>query len=111
MMSGVCLSQIDFSYSTLREPLIFYKFYNIIVRLIDRSVRDITRRATRAAFSSRFFSCLGKDFSFYLKLYQWCSNMEDRVFTPGKLSPSVGRDDPEAGIDATDIEQVERVYR
>ena len=37
--------------------------------------------------------------------------MEDRAPTTGKLSPSVGRDDPEAGIDATDIEQVERVYR
>ena len=37
--------------------------------------------------------------------------MEDTVITPGKLSPGVGRDDPEAGIDATDIEQVERVYR
>lgn len=37
--------------------------------------------------------------------------MEDRAPTPGKLSPSVGRDDPEAGIDTTDIEQVERVYR
>ena len=38
--------------------------------------------------------------------------MEERAPTPRKLSPSAGRDDPEAGIDTnTDIEQVERVYR
>ena len=38
--------------------------------------------------------------------------MEDKSATIGQLSSSmVGGDDPEAGIETTDIEKIERVYR
>lgn len=38
--------------------------------------------------------------------------MEDKAATIGQLPSSlVGEDDPEAGIETTDIEKIERVYR
>ena len=38
--------------------------------------------------------------------------MEDKAATIGQLSSSLaGENDPEAGIETTDIEKIERVYR
>lgn len=37
--------------------------------------------------------------------------MEDKAPTIGQISSSMGRGDPEVGVEATDIERVERVYR
>lgn len=37
--------------------------------------------------------------------------MEDKAPTSGQLSSSIGGGDPEAAVEATDIERIERVYR
>lgn len=37
--------------------------------------------------------------------------MEDKAPTVGQLSSGMGGEDPEAGIETTDIEKIERVYR
>ena len=37
--------------------------------------------------------------------------MEDKAPTIGQLSSNMGGEDPEAGIETTDIEKIERVYR
>ena len=37
--------------------------------------------------------------------------MEDKAPASGQLSSIMGGEDPEAGVEATDIERIERVYR
>ena len=37
--------------------------------------------------------------------------MEEKAPTIGQISSGLGREDPEAGIETTDIERIERVYR
>ena len=37
--------------------------------------------------------------------------MEDKGPSSGQLSSIMGGDDPEAGVETTDIERIERVYR
>ena len=53
--------------------------------------------------------------TFFLERFvRYCKTqtMEDKAATIGQLPSSlVGEDDPEAGIETTDIEKIERVYR
>ena len=37
--------------------------------------------------------------------------MDDKAPTVGQLSSALAGEDPEAGIESTDIERIERVYR
>lgn len=37
--------------------------------------------------------------------------MEDKAPASGQLASVMGGDDPEAGVETTDIERIERVYR
>lgn len=47
----------------------------------------------------------------YLKIFSLKPNMEEKAPTVGQLSSGLVGEDPEAGIETTDIERIERVYR